>query len=98
MWHSKSWSSTISFICVVVCSVSIFMFLSTPCHPKSTISSCDVVHVKPGGGGVHWLIMFTIAGPVPVGMSCCGGDGVEQMGFELVEVVTGLVVWVVQHR
>ncbi len=49
MRYSKSWGSTTSSMCVDACSVTVLISSSTPCHSKSTTSSCGIVPVKTRG-------------------------------------------------
>ncbi len=52
--------------------------------------------LKPGGEGVHWLMLFGIMWHVPDGIYCCSDVGIN--GVELVKVVVDLVVWVVLYK
>ncbi len=52
--------------------------------------------LKPGGEGVHWLMLFGIMWLVPDCMYCCN-EGVIN-GVELMKVVSDFVVWVEFHK
>ncbi len=63
---------TLSSIFVVTGSVAASTSLSSPPCVKLFMS-------KPGGRGIHLLMMFDIGSPVPVGLYVV--EGVEQKGF-----------------
>ncbi len=79
-WYSKSWGSTISSIYFVAGFFHV-QFLVHHAIPNLQHHPVKLFLSNAGGQGIHWLMIFGIAGPVPAGIYCCGRGEKQRLSW-----------------